>query len=478
MTMQTSSPTPDATRSDATTRDMADSALVKDNVTATTENAADTPASVRPPATLFGYALPAAISNKLHTIQSGLRGWQISAAKSLPGAVVNNSSNIIGFLQIAADMAMWKSNGFSLLTIEKKVDDKQVFQHASLNNPLTYIYYPIRNVFTSIFSKARGNITLKDFIRPNFYKQSFKDFINLESAALHDSAGGTRKLVNTWNARSGFACIATMTFAALLPETKQTREETEAEVIQSKQRPLTYIATQLGRALWFLPNTAIQLVQKTIHPNEKQQIGKYKHQFVGLGFILGGIFSMMSGFRQIQGDVIGKQRYIRSTPQMGVGFFTTVAGCLTMTGADADQGWKGFGMGMILRNIFLPFNIFERFNKMVQGRAWYALGQGIFQSKNVFAFLVGGSEKKLDGTIVDNKEIRQKALNEVKRYKLKSLGWDADYAPSTSIAAGTVETSAKGISEEQLEKPEGLPADKKSDAHKAGDAALTTAMAR
>jgi hypothetical protein len=341
-----------------------------------------------------------------------------SAITHTPKLITNHASNFIGFAQLVADVLMYVStgatNGQSFWDIPvrdaqgaiaknangaplvRKLDFKNI---EDLKRPWNFVWRPICNLYGGMIQKSFGGIG-----KNALDVDSYKTFFDLKAATARDRINPKtlelKPLSNNWGVRSGLACVVPMTFALLLPEKKQTPEETLHEFQQRKDHFATYLATQIGRGALFVPQTAIQLGQKLLHPNEDQQIGKYKHQFVGVGFFLGGVFSFLSAFRQIKGKIPGQQIYMKNFWQAGVGVCTSIAGYLTLTGINAEQAWRGFGVGMISRNFFLPVNVYQRFKTLEQGAVPYAAAQATFQAKNVFALLYGGSEVE-NGEIVD-----------------------------------------------------------------------------
>lgn len=350
-----------------------------------------------------------------------------AAVAHTPAVIPNHASNIIGGLQIVADTAMMKASGGYLWKLQTtNAEGKQVLKSLSWSEPWNAIVFPVKNLWGGAIQRSFEGLKWRDTVKLGTYKKFFGDLKDLDAATFRDRVdefGNPQKLVNSWSQRSGLMGIMPMTFAAVLPEAQQTPEETLHEYMQRRDHFVTFAATQVGRAIWFIPQTCIQLVAKAIHPEQNQQIGKYKHQFVGFSFVFSGLFSMLSGFRQIQGKIAGNQRYIRNYSQVAVGFFTMVGGGMwTMLGMDAEEGWKNFGKGMIMRNVALPANVISRYQTMEQGAVPYTVAQIIFQVKNVFATLYGGVHKSKSGEIEDAGELL--VSQERQRRHQEKIGFD------------------------------------------------------
>jgi hypothetical protein len=153
---------------------------------------------------------------------------------------------------------------------------------------------------------------------------------------------------------------------------------------------------------------------------------RHKREFSGLAMMFVGLFSFVSGFRQVKGKfteemiVAGMkntQHYIRNPAQMIGGLITLGGGTQLMMAVDSDKGWRNFGLIQMLRLATLPNSISTRFSQSEQGAEWYLGAQGVLQAKNIFAASVGGAEKLKDGTVVNHEEIRKQAEEKEKQEK-------------------------------------------------------------
>lgn len=344
--------------------------------------------------------------------------------RSLPDVVVNNSSNFIGAQQLVAELLMFKSSGLNLI---------------SEQNRGKYFLYPweaAKNIVGGVFKKSAYQGNLGDLTKFSTYKEMFGHFNDLEAATLADSKLGAIKISNRWSARSGFSGICAMTVAALLPDDKDSPEEVEKMTDMALNKPLSYIGLRLGQALtpwsWW----------------------DHKRQFSGLAMTTTGLFSVLSGFRQVEGDFsavskldparalsVGNyrisQRYVRNGWQMAGGAITAIAGLQLLLELDGEKAWTNFGNTQLLRLTTLPGSIGTRFANNEQGAKWYLGAQAVLQTKNVTASLIGGAEKLPDGTIRDKQQVRQEALKKAKEHKLAQLNPETlQSSPTTRIHTG------------------------------------------
>lgn len=342
--------------------------------------------------------------------------------RALPAVLVNHTSNLFGGLQLGAEVLMAKSGNVTLIEDSRK------------GNPLNYLIDPPRNIITSSLKSGGLNFKPKDLLRASYYKDSIHGFLNLEHASKIDSLGGTLKLTNRWTARASLLGIIGMTVAVLFPDEKDSQQETEENVKQSRIHPLAYAKKRLHEAL---------------DPREWVQ---HKRSFTGLMLAGSGVFSFLSGFRQIEGKVIGQQIYRHNNWHKFGGAVLIASGAQLALSVDNQQGWSRWGATNMLRLISLPLSISGRFKpgvtgKLEQGRWWYIVAQVMFQMKNTLAALIGGAEVRPDGTIVDHKAIREaareKTKQEIDRIAPKPTAIDgvapqaqADTPPATVQAEG------------------------------------------
>ncbi len=409
----------------------------------------------------FGITIPTAISGPVKRIQDFGTRWRKGAIEKAPRVVVNRSSNIIGVIQLIAEGLMFKSGGYDLIDHKKTQKifwEKEYTTWAERpfhNKALHYLFDPPKNILDGVFKKgglgthplqksfydkkrltalpekiakipeALGKLPEKIGKLPETLSTGFKRLQDTKSATFRDrvvnEAGAFQKMTNKWSARSGFAGICAMLIATVLPDKKDTPEETEKYTLMAKQNPIRYVGTRLYQA---------------VNPI---QWWNHKRQFSGLGMMCAGVLSFISGFRQVAGDIPGKQLYMKNRWQMAGGVITAIGGTQLMLAIDNESGWRNFGLIQMVRLGILPSSIITRFkgiditpemarehgfelppimgkkkNFQEQGAAYYLGAQSFLQAKNVFAASLGGAEKREDGSIVDHSEMRKEAKEKAK----------------------------------------------------------------
>lgn len=383
---------------------------------------------------LFGIRIPSGAEKLIYTFQDYWQNLRMILVPLLPKLVVNASARIIGVLQLTAEVLMLKSTGAVF------VKDK--------SNLLNYIIQPPKVVYDTIFKKAQSGKAFRESLNPKNVLENFKAFTNLEQASKLDSLGHTIPLVNQWQARSSLGGILAGLASSVLPDVKESHEEVEAKAMMQRNNPIGYYFKCVGQALWFPAETVLDVVKKISDPKSDQKIGEHKRQFAGLAFLFTGISSVISGFRQVGGDFSkGEHQVYRKNPWHIIGgMITSVAGNLLMTGINNQQGWGNFGSTQISRTLILYPSISSRFKpgangKLENNRWWYVAGQSVFQGKNMFASLVGGSEVKDDGTIDYHVEEKREAISSAKHEKMHRKGEKAqieqrnkEHASSTNTA--------------------------------------------
>ncbi len=356
------------------------------------------------PVVFFGLAMPEPIANGVRSFRDFGARWRKQAIEKTPRVIVNHSTNLIGSMQLVAEVLMFKSSGLNLVDKENR------------GKPLHYITDPLKNIYGGVFKKSKiefkGNPLKASFYKelPTNIRESFASLKDLEKATARDLTH-TAPMYNKWSARSGFAGICAMTIATLLPDKKDKPEETEAMTKMAKEHTASYVGKRLYQALnpleWF----------------------QHKRQFSGLGMMAAGGLSVVSGFRQVEGKFTDEmikagmkntQKYMRNNWQIAGGLITTLGGAQLMLAIDNDSGWRNFGLTQMMRLMTLPNSIAARFNKTEQGAEWYLASQAVFQTKNFVAASIGGAEKGPDGKVVDHAGIRKEASSKVKAASAKN----------------------------------------------------------
>ncbi len=349
--------------------------------------------------------------------------WRRAAIEMTPRFVVNHSSNFIGSMQIVAESLMFQSGGINL------VDE------ANKDKPIHYLLDPPKNIWRGV----KGNIeksklkfgdgllsasTYQDL--PQKIRKALAELKDFDAATARDSIGKfgeAIKLTNKWSVRSGLAGLTAMSVATILPDKKDTAEETEEMTKLAKNHTLVYVGKRFYQAI-----------------NPLEWVA-HKRQFAGLGMMGAGIFSVVSAFRQVSGKIIGHQKYMFNKWQMIGGMITTLGGSQLMLAVDNDSGWRNFGLTQMMRLFTLPPSIRIRFEGTSigkeQGAEYYLAAQGVLQAKNVFAASVGGAEKREDGTIVDHSAMRMDAKEKVRSDRIlrKSMDRFDSVVPSNQVTA-------------------------------------------
>lgn len=404
-------------------------------------------ASANPPAPmkLLGVTLPQSISQPLYAASNRWQTLRTKTIQTLPEIAVNNSSNVVGITQMCGEALMFKQNGTDLIPKGKP------------RNLWTYIVEPPKSIFNSVFLRARMDKPLKEIFSWSSIKDAALHFNDLERATRIDSMGGTKPLVNRLSARSSFSGMLAMFVAATLPNENDTPEATLKNATFAKRNPIGYVAARIGQGFFFPVEATYRFVKKLTHPSEDQHIGEHKRQFAGIGMVSAGVFSVLSGFRQIE-NKFGEapQHYMRNKWQMLGGAITTVAGSFLTLAIDNQQGWTTYGNTQFFRLAPLVPSITKRFTRgpnggKEQGAEWYLAAQGTLQFKNVVASLIGGAEKH-DGVIIDHKLMRKDAQKKAREDLAKEKGKNHP-APHADTAKNASEASPEASPETSPEAP-------------------------
>lgn len=413
----------------------------------------------REPIKFLGSKLPDSLSTPIRNFQGFWEGLRKSTITVLPAFIVNHSSNAIGATQMVGEILYAKSSGVTL------IPDK------SRNIAHQISVQPAKSIFNTVFGRAKFEGKLSDWFKPSSFKTELKKFVDLKEATRIDGVNHSVKLINRWSSRSGFAGIVSMAVATVLPDEKESEETIlENGRLQQTNLPL-YLGTRLFQAVWFPAEVVIRSVKKVFDPQSNQHIGEHKRQFAGLGMTFTGLFSVISGLRQVEGkfELGQKQHYMRNPWQMMGGAITTVAGQMLMNSVDNQKGWSNYGNVQFLRIAPLIPSITTRFRPgpnglPEQGADWYLAAQGVFQGKNAVASLIGGAEKRQnsDGTvtIIDHKAVREKAKLEGKEAKQQKN------EQKSTLEVGSVPKNAiSGVVEHARALPDRVEAKQEESAH-------------
>lgn len=351
-------------------------------------------------------------------------GYRKQAIHTLPAIAVNHGSNIVGATQLVGEALMFKASGNMLYQGEKfgskgaKATDyfhgsfqkwlEQKSPHLAHRNSNTLgaktlkyatpVIEPIYNIVNDAVTRGL-TFRLKDLSKPGFYKESFKSLFDLKKATELDRAsspGG--KLINRWQTRATFLGMLAMTVAALMPDDKDNPEEvkklSEMATLNPTQYTLHRIATAINPLEWF----------------------HNKRAFTGLMMTICGMCTFVAGFRNVS-KLNGREEYFWNKAHGINGIITGAAGSQLIMAPTAEQGWSRFGSILWGRMAFLPSSIGARYAKKDPHANFYSAGQASFQTANITSFLIAGAEKLPDGTVIDHKEISEKAKRHAKQLK-------------------------------------------------------------
>jgi|GEM_PF-5607327 len=360
-------------------------------------------------------------------IKNEFNDYRQNALKVTPGFIVNNSSNLLGAAHVVTEMSMFKS---SLPAGEKLA----VYN----GNPFTYMYDATKRVFSVTFSKSMPknfnmNVLKTEYGEGNTLRGIYR-FVtdtNLATERAMAEQGVTEvsklKLSNPWQARTTMFGLAAWGLSTLIPDKKDSPEEIEKMTVLQQTNPLGYIGERLKQAVWV------------------PEWHEHKRQMIGLGYIGVGICSTLGSWR---GN--GMHGYSFNKGYFMTSMFSLASAIPLLFAQDDEKAYGGFGTLMMGRLFFLPGSISRKFATGEPGAAWYAGATAAFQAENYAQTLVGGAEKKPDGTIVDHQEIMKEAKRRAKEIKsersVSKLAENADAItevkdanPSTRIHVGRSE---------------------------------------
>ncbi len=328
-------------------------------------------AAPRPPIQFLGIPLPTPISQGIRYVADKGNSISKKTIGIMPSFIVNNSSNVIATVQVGSEILMMRASGTKTLADAKR---------ALLQD-----------------TKFTGGI------------ESIKTFFDLPKATELEKKLHGDRLINRWQARSVLSGLTTMAFMTMLPDDKDSQEEIDSAVKLQHENKLLYAASCIGKA---------------VNPFQWHHNKRY---LAGLGLTLAGVCSLFSGFRNV-GRLTkgGPEIYVSNWAHSAGGAITTIAGSQLLFAVDNRQGWARWGSTMWGRMAFLPKSILNRYKKNDPHANWYSAGQFGLQSSNVLSFLIGGAEKRTDGTVVDYdamlRQAKEKASAHPKEKKSYSNG--------------------------------------------------------
>ena len=347
----------------------------------------------------------------------------------MPSFVVNNSSNILGAAHVYTEILMTKS---SLPGTNPKLVD-------GVKDPIEWTYKAIKKIYADSFSSAfkqrdRG----VDIFENGKPLQNVWKFITDTEAATEREWQAQKsanplltrdklKIGNNWQTRSTLAGLTVWGLSTFIPDKKESEDDLERMTIMQRTNPVGYVGERLKQALWV------------------PEWPDHKRQMIGLGIFVSGVCSILGAWRNRDQTALSP-RYLLRKDALGTAMFTFASAFPLLFANNDQRGFAGFGSLMMGRLFFLPGNIAGKL-KQGDGGKWYAGASVAFQAENLAQALIGGAEKKPDGTIVDHSELRKHAYAKAAEIKKqRSSGESADLTvPSTTVGQ---------VSERELAMPE------------------------
>jgi hypothetical protein len=207
---------------------------------------------------------------------------------------------------------------------------------------------------------------------------------------------------NSWQTRSTLFGLGVWSLSTVIPDKKEDPKEVERVATLQQTSPLAYVGERLKQAVWF------------------PDWGGHKRQMIGLGIMGSGVMSTLGAWRrratvEEAGLKVLKYRFDRS--YLITSAFTFLSSLPLLFASDDQKGFAGFGTLMMGRLFSLPSSVAGQFKNKEPGALWYTGATASFQAENLAQALIGGAEKRSDGTIIDYSEIEKTAKQKVKDNK-------------------------------------------------------------
>ncbi len=247
---------------------------------------------------------------------------------------------------------------------------------------------------------------------------------NIRRAVMGVEGGANGATHNHWQARSTASGMTGWAIGTVTPEAEEDEKRVEADVILRATSPTRYFGKRFVEGFYFFS------------PH-------HKRQQIGMGVTAAGLFGIMSGFYNVS---VKKNVHFPNIFNSINGAITTAAGLQLWFAPDNATGWTRFGATMWSRLLVLPFTVAR---KISGGDRWgtYLLGQAGFHAVNTAAFMIGGAEKRPDGTVIDHQALRAEA-----KLRGKSLPPESDAiviaredAPKPATTVSAIEAHAVKI---------------------------------
>lgn len=334
--------------------------------------------------------------------------------RATPTIAVNNSSNLLGAAHVMTELVMFKAS---------LKDGKLVESH----NYWDFLPKALKKVYGEAFTSAtKSTINATDLLKGNPVKNLWEYVTDSEKAtarefADHMKRGVAREKVslgNRWQTRSTLAGLTVWGLSALIPDKKESEEEVERMEIMRRTNILKYIGERFRQAVWF-----------PAWPDHKRQM-------IGLGIMISGISSTIGAWRN-RDKLAALPRYKLNPSYLATSAITFAASLPLLFASDDSRGFGGFGGIMTGRLVFLPSSIWSKFSAKEDGAWSYLLGMVGFQVENWAQALVGGAEKRPDGSIVDHSAIHKAAREKARaiREQRRHAEAPSDLTPTTTVTS-------------------------------------------
>lgn len=368
------------------------------------------------------------------------------SVKATPGIILNNSSNLLGASHVLTELAMLKASSAETASDGKKVA-KAIVKDAK--GPIDWTVKAFGKLFTETWKGSRPQDgSFKEVIRhpSKLYNHLFDVDAATEREVLYQTekaalSGKTLvrhevKMGNSWQTRSTLSSLIVWSLSALIPDKKEDPKEVERMATLQQTNPLGYMGERLKQAVWF------------------PDWGSHKRQMIGLGVMGSGVMSTLGSWRRREEFLLpsGKNalRYRFDRGYFITSAFTFLSSLPLLFASDDQKGFGGFGTLMLGRLIGLPSSIAGQFQKKEPGAIWYTGATASFQLENWAQALIGGAEKRSDGTIIDLSEIEKNAKHKAKKHHRPAADVLADAAvPASKVSQ--VSEAAKAMPERKGE---------------------------
>lgn len=374
---------------------------------------------------LIGLPAPQFMVDAIQAVRRPIMRDRQRFIHEMPNWVVEQSLKIVGAIYILSEVLMLKAAGIIFLPEGKG------------RNPVNWVWEPVKNTANAVFERAFGSwAEVKQSAHKLGSWQGIKDSLHglLDREKAADVELAYRKqhnlplhksFINRWQARATLFGFSMMALGFMLPDQRQSPEELEDMGQKAQEKPGAYVAERLKQA-----------VNITEYP-------QHKRQYVGLGLMLAGICSFLSGFRTPGTNTLtGLPTFERNRAHSIGGLITIAGGTQLMLAVDDEAGWSRYGATMMTRLATVYGSIKGRFETGNKDRYWYSGATAGFQGVSFLSFMLGGAHKKADAAKAE-KQGKEQGLMENARSIVKDSSHSAEGVPVYAIEhRGMLEAAA------------------------------------